>query len=80
MTGPVLRWALSLQRRLHIAKAAHQAALGAVARKEAELRDVRYQRDEALSLVTDLRADLEAQEQIVRALMETAPSDVGDIA
>ena len=80
MIAPVTRWALSLRRQLHVARAAHAAALGAVARKEVQLRDLRFQLDEALALVVDLRSDLEAQEQIVRALMETAPSTIEGLA
>lgn len=77
--APVTRWALSLRRQLHIARAAHAAALGAVARKEAQLRDALYQRDEALHLVVDLRSDLGEYQRQVALLMTTAPSDLREM-
>lgn len=79
MRGPVLRWALSLQRRLHEEKAAHQAALQAVARKERERADAVYQRDEALQLVIDLRADIEALERVNAELMRSCPHDASEL-
>lgn len=44
-----------------------------------QVRDLTYERDEALRLVADLRADLEAQQHTIRALMETAPSTIEEL-
>lgn len=66
MTGPVVRLVFSLRSQLKAARKANQRLLFHVARQEA--------------VIANLQADLEAKERMVRALMETAPTDVRDLA
>lgn len=42
----------------------------------ASVRQLTYERDDALALVVDLRAELEASGELVRVLMQATPSDL----
>lgn len=66
MTGPVVRLVFSLRSQLKAAREANQRLLLHVARQEA--------------VIANLQADVAGYERMTRALMETAPSDVGDLA